>query len=43
VAEALKLNPQFTVDAFLVVGLQHKANPARMDRFRADLHKAGMP
>jgi tetratricopeptide (TPR) repeat protein len=44
VAEILKLDPQLTVDTiFPTAGLQHKALPAQIDRFRADLHKAGMP
>ena len=44
VAEILRLDPQFTVDTiFPTAGLQHKALPAQIDRFRADLHKAGTP
>jgi adenylate cyclase len=44
VAEALKLDPQFTVDtAYPLVGLQHQTLPVQIDRYRADLHKAGMP
>jgi tetratricopeptide (TPR) repeat protein len=43
VAEILRLDPQLTVDTFFpVVGLQHKALPAQIDRFRADLLKAGL-
>jgi adenylate cyclase len=43
VARALELNPQFTVDTiFPTAGLQHGADPAEIDRYRADLHKAGM-
>jgi adenylate cyclase len=43
VARALELDPQFTIDTiFPTASLQHKANPAEIDRFRADLHKAGM-
>ena len=43
VAEVQRLDPQFTVDiVFPVVGLQHQALPAEIERFRADLHKAGM-
>ena len=43
VAEAQRLDPQFTVEtAFPVVSLQHKALPAKIDRFRDDLRKAGL-
>jgi tetratricopeptide (TPR) repeat protein len=43
-AEVLQLNPKFAVETILpVAGMQHKAFPAETDRFRADLHKAGMP
>ncbi|MBV8360979.1 MAG: hypothetical protein JO189_24040 [Deltaproteobacteria bacterium] len=43
VAEAQRLDPQFTVETvFPVVSLQRKAFPAEVDRFRADLHKAGL-
>ena len=42
-AEALRLDPQFTVEmVFPTVSLQHKALPAEIDRFRADLRKAGL-
>jgi len=42
-AEALRLDPQFTVEmVFPTVGIQRKALPADIDRFRADLHKAGL-
>jgi len=42
-AEALRLDPQFTVEmVFPTVSLQHKALPAEIDRFRADLHEAGL-
>jgi TolB-like protein/class 3 adenylate cyclase/cytochrome c-type biogenesis protein CcmH/NrfG len=42
-AEALRLNPQLTVESvFPVDGLQRKALPAEIDRFRADLYKAGL-
>jgi hypothetical protein len=41
--EALSLDPQFTVEmVFPTVSLQRKALPAEIDRFRADLHKAGL-
>jgi hypothetical protein len=43
VAEVIKLDPQFMVDTvFPVVGPQHQALPAEIDRYRDDLHKAGM-
>ena len=43
VAEVQRLDPQFTVDMiFPTASLQHKAFPAEIDRFRADLHKAGL-
>ena len=43
VAEALRLDPQITVETvFPIDSLQHKASPTELDRFRADLHKAGM-
>jgi len=42
-AEALRLNPQFTVEMlFPTVSLQYKALPAWIDRFRADLYKTGL-
>ena len=42
-AEALRLNPQLTVEmVFPTVSLQRKALPAEIDRFRADLHTAGI-
>jgi adenylate cyclase len=43
VTEVLRLDPQFTVGtAFPTISLQHRAFPAEIDRFRGDLHKAGM-
>jgi len=43
VAQAQKLDPQITVETVIPIdSLQHKAFPAELDRFRADLHKAGM-
>ena len=43
VAEALRLDPQLTIETVFPIGsLQHKVLPAELDRFRADLHKAGM-
>jgi tetratricopeptide (TPR) repeat protein len=43
VAEVRRLDPQFTVDTvFPMASLDHKAFPAEVDRFRADLHKAGL-
>ena len=42
-ADALRLDPQLTVEmVFPTVSLQRKALPAEIDRFRADLHKAGL-
>jgi hypothetical protein len=42
-AEALRLDPQFTVEmVFPTVSLQRQALPAEIDRFRADLRKAGL-
>jgi tetratricopeptide (TPR) repeat protein len=42
-ADALRLAPQLTVEmVFPTVSLQRKALPAEIDRFRADLHRAGL-
>ncbi len=43
VTTVLRLDPQFTVEKmFPMVGLIHKAFPTEIDRFRADLRKAGL-
>ena len=43
VVEALTLDPQLTVEMVFPTGsLQRKALPAEIDRFRADLHTAGL-
>ena len=43
VAEVQRLDPQLTVDMiFPTVSLDHKAFPEEIDRFRADLRKAGL-
>ena len=43
VAEVQKLYPLLTVDMiFPTASLDHKAFPTEIDRFRADLHKAGL-
>jgi adenylate cyclase len=43
VAEVQRLDPQLTVDMiFPTASLDHKAFPTEIDRFRADLHKAGL-
>jgi adenylate cyclase len=42
-AKVRRLDPQLTVDMiFPMVSLEHTALPAEIDRFRADLHKAGL-
>ncbi len=42
-AEVLRFNPEFTVDIiFPTVSLRHRALPAEIDRFRADLRQAGL-
>jgi adenylate cyclase len=43
VEEVQRLDPQLTVDMiFPTVSLDHKAFPTEIDRFRGDLHKAGL-
>jgi len=43
VTEALRLDPQFSAEIiFPTASLEHKALPTEIDRFRADLHSAGL-